>query len=92
MLTPINIIINKKIKKEPNFKLFNIQQKCADCEDIIKKELNFGKINVTSLNKDTITVLCKNKAISNEIQLKKKVFLDKINKETNFNIKDIKII
>lgn len=92
MLTPISIIINKKIIKEPNFKLFNVQKKCMDCENIITKELNFKKINVISLKNNTITILCKNKIISNEIQLKKKVFLDKIKKETNFNIRDIKIV
>lgn len=92
MLTPISIIINKKITKEPNFKLFNIQQKCMDCESIIKKDLNFKKINVISLKNNTITILCKNKIISNEIQLKKKSLLDKIKRETNFNISNIKIL
>lgn len=91
MFTPINIVIGKKIKK-PDFKIFDIQKKCIDCENIIFEEFKIKNINVVNINNNILTISCKNKIISNEIQLRKKNLTDKIKKNTGINIINIKII
>lgn len=91
MFTPINIVIGKKIKK-PDFKIFDIQKKCIDCESIIFEEFKMKNINVVNLSKNILTISCKNKTVSNEIQIRKKNLTDKIRKSMGINIVDIKII
>lgn len=93
MFNNIKNIIDGKIVKDCNFKVFNIQKKCEKCQEIIFKELNIINkgINVLNIKKNTITVLCGNKIISNELQIRKNNILKKIKKEVDFNIEDIKI-
>lgn len=93
MFNNIKNIIDKKIIKDSNFKIINIQKKCEKCQEIVSKELNIinKNINVLNIKNNTLTVLCGNKIISNELQIKKNNILKKIKEEVDFNIKDIKI-
>lgn len=90
MFTPINIVLDKKIKNTPNLRIFNIQKQCAECEKIISQELGTNKIKVLNIKNNVVAVSCQNKTILNEIQLRKKIILAKINKGNN--IKNIKTI
>ncbi|KKP98035.1 MAG: hypothetical protein US71_C0013G0008 [Parcubacteria group bacterium GW2011_GWD2_38_12] len=91
MFTPINIILDKK-KENPNFRIFNIQKKCIECEKIIFQELGIDKVKVLNIKNNIITVSCQNKTILNEIQLRKKTILNKIKTNKGYNIKNIKTV
>lgn len=89
--TPINVVISKKMKK-PDFKIFGIQKKCVDCEKIFLEEFKIKNINIININKNILTISCKNKIISNEIQLRKKNIIDKIKEGAGINIFEIRVI
>lgn len=93
MFNNIKNIIDKKMVIDGNFRVFNTQKKCEKCQEIILKELNIINkgINVLNIKNNNLTVLCGNKIISNELQMRKNNILNKIKKEIDFNIKDIKI-
>lgn len=92
MFTSIGVVINKKTKTNPNFKILNAQKICEECENVIAQELKTDKISILSFKDGTITVFCKNKIISNEIQIRKKYFLEKIKKEIKVDLKNIKVV
>lgn len=83
-------VLNKKIKKDVNFKVFEAQKICEDYQKIIRDELKTDKINVLSVRNGILTINCKNKVFINEIQLKKEAILIKINSNKN-KIKNIKL-
>lgn len=87
----IGDVISKKIKK-PDFRIFGIQKKCVDCEKVFSEEFKINNINIVNINKNILTISCKSKTVSNEIQLIRKKIIEKIKKNTGTNILDIKII
>ena len=92
MFTPINVILDKKTKENPNLKIFNVQKKCIECEMIISQELGTDKIKILNIKNNIIAVSCQNKTILNELQLRKKTIIAKIKKNKGYNIENIKTI
>lgn len=90
MFKSLNDIVGKKTLKHPNFKIFNIQKKCEECEDVILKNLNTKSIKVLNIKNNIINISCENKIILNELQLRKNDILKEIRNNIKEDIKDIK--
>lgn len=92
MFIPISIVLKKEVKKNPNLRIFNVQKKCAECEKIIFQELGTDKAKVLNIKNNIITIFCQSKAISNEVQLRKKNILAEIKTKKGYSIENIKIV
>lgn len=92
MFNSLKELLVKKTEKNPDFKVFKAQKICENCQVILIGELNTQKIKVLNVKNNILSVSSQNKTISNEILLRKSVILKKINQETSFKLKDIKIV
>lgn len=90
MFKSLNNIVNGGVLKNPNFKIFNIQNKCEECEGIILKNLNTESIKVLNIKNNVINISCEDKTILNELQLKKCEILKEIKKDILKDVKGIK--
>lgn len=92
MFIPISIILKKEAKRNPNLRIFNVQEKCAECEKIIFQEIGTNKAKILNIKNNIITISCQSKAISNEVQLRKKNIIVKIKTKKGYSIENIKIV
>lgn len=90
MFKSLSNIVNGRVLKNPNFKIFNIQKKCEECEGIILKNLNTKSIKVLNIKNNIINISCEDKTILNELQLKKCEILKEIKKDILKDVKGIK--